>query len=200
MEQITHFDIPEKFEIPFFDHKDTLTGTIKSSAARRKMNPFYFAYRKIRNIILYRLAYFCPLNSWRIWMHRHRGCHIGKHCYVAQQCTLDNAYPELIYIEDYVGVNGGSTILCHTNVNEHFDGIVECQAAPVVLRHHSLLSMNCQVLPGVEIGEYAIVSAGSVVMSHVPACTMVIGNPAKKVYNYEKIIEENKQKYPDKMW
>ena len=197
---MTQFDIPEKFPIPFFDHKSSLLGTIKSSSARRKMNPLYFIYRKIRNIILYRLAYFCPLNSWRIWMHRHRGCHIGEHVYIGQECNIDNAYPELVYIEDYASLNEGCAIICHTNVREHFDGIVNCQAAPVVLRHHSLVSMCCVLMPGVEIGEYAIVSAHSVVSSRVKPCTMVIGNPAKKIYSYEEIIEENKQRYPNTMW
>lgn len=197
---MTQFDIPEKFQIPFFDHKSSLLGTIKTSSARRKMNPLYFAYRKFRNIILYRLAYFCPINKWRIWMHRCRGCHIGEHVYIAQECSIDNAYPELVYIEDYASLNGGCTILCHTNVREHFDGIVNCEAAPVVLRHHCLVSIHCMLLPGAEIGEYAIVSANSVVGSKVKPCTMVIGNPAKKIYSYEEIIEENKQRYPDKMW
>lgn len=197
---MTQFDIPEKFPIPFFDHKSSLLGTIKTSSARRKMNPLYFAYRKIRNIILYRMAYFCPINKWRIWMHRHRGCHIGENVYIAQECSIDNAYPELVYIEDYASLNGGCTILCHTNVREHFDGIVNCEAAPVILRHHCLVSIGCTLLPGAEIGEYAIVSTGSVVGSKVKPCTLVLGNPAKKIYSYEEIIEENKQKYPDTMW
>lgn len=197
---MTQFDIPEKFSLPFFDHKSSLLGTIKTSSARREMNPLYFAYRKIRNIILYRLAYFCPINKWRVWMHRRRGCHIGEHVYIAQECSIDNAYPELVFIEDYASLNGGCTILCHTNVREHFDGIVNCEAAPVVLRHHCLVSIHCMLLPGTEIGAYAIVSANSVVGGKVAPCTMVIGNPAKKIYSYEEIIEENKQRYPDKMW
>ena len=197
---MTQFDIPEKFPMPFFDHKDTLLGTIKTSSARRKMNPFYFAYRKIRNIILYRMAYFCPINKWRIWMHRRRGCHIGEHVYIGQECSIDNAYPELVFIEDYASLNGGCTILCHTNVREHFDGVVNCEAAPVVLRHHCLVSIHCVLLPGAEIGEYAIVSANSVVGSKVKPCTMVLGNPAKTIYSYEEIIKENKQRYPDTMW
>lgn len=197
---MTQFDIPEKFPMPFFDHKDTLLGTIKSSSARRKRSPLYFAYRKIRNIILYRLAYFCPINKWRVWMHRRRGCHIGEHVYIAQECSIDNAYPELVFIEDYASLNGGCTVLCHTNVRSHFDGIIKCEAAPVILRHHCLVSIGCTLLPGAEIGEYAIVSTGSVVGSRVKPCTLVLGNPAKKIYSYEEIIEENKQKYPDTMW
>lgn len=200
MDKITNFDIPGKITIPFFDHKGSLIGTIKSSSQRRKMNPVYFAYRKVRNIILYRLAYFCPINKWRIWMHRHRGCHIGHNVYIGQECSIDNAYPELVFIEDFASLNGGSSILCHTNVKEHFDGIIECEATPVVLRHHCLVSTNCHLLPGSEIGEYSIISTGSVVGCKIPPYTMAIGNPIKKIYNYKDIVEENKLKYPDKMW
>ena len=37
-------------------------------------------------------------------------------------------------------------------------------------------------------------------LSHHLFQKSVIGNPAKKIYSYEEIIEENKQRYPDKMW
>ena len=184
-------NITEAYQIPFFDHKDSLGGTIRSSAARRGMSPVRFALRKIRNIFWYRMAFFCPLNSWRIWMHRRRGCHIGKKVYIGQQCVLDNAYPEMIYIEDYAGINQGTTILTHTNVRSYFDGIVTCAAAPVVVRRAAVVSINSTLLPGVEIGEYAIVSAGSVVMKNVAAYTMVMGNPAKKVVEYSQIVKEN---------
>jgi len=187
---MAQFDIPEPFEIPFFDHGNTLAETIKNSSQRRKMSKTHFIFRKIKNILLYRLAFFCPLNSWRIKMHRWRGIHIGEHCYIAQQCSLDNAYPELIFIEDYAGINQGTTIITHTNCRDVFKGVVKCVAAPVVVRKYALVSVNCTLLPGVEIGEKAIVSAGSVVTNKVKPDTMVIGNPAKKLVNFEKMLEK----------
>lgn len=191
---MSDFQIPKPVPIPFFDHKDNLGGTIKASAKRRGMTPLQFAVRKIRNIFWYRMAFFCPLNSWRVWMHRRRGVHIGKKVYIAQQCVLDNAYPELIFIEDYAGINQGTTILVHTNVRSYFDSVVVCSAAPVVVKRGAVVSINSTILPGVEIGEYAIVSAGSVVLKNVPPYTMVIGNPAKKVIEYENIVKENIEK------
>lgn len=192
---MTHFDIPEKYKIPFFDRKDSLIGTIKASSSRRKMNPLYFVYRKIRNIILYRLAFFCPLNKWRIWMHRHRGCHIGEHVYIGQECSIDNAYPELFFIEDYASLNNGSTVLCHTNVREQFDGIVHCVAAPVVIRHRAQIAIGAVLLPGVEIGEYALVSANSVVSTSIAPFALAVGNPAKQVFDFEKRVRHNIKKY-----
>lgn len=188
---MSQFDIPEPFAIPFYDHGKSLSETIRNSSNRREMSPFYFAYRKIRNIILYRLAFFCPLNSWRIKMHRWRGVHIGKNCYVAQQCSIDNAYPELVFIEDEAGVAQGTTIIAHTNAGATFEDIVPNIASPVVLRKHALCAINTILLPGADIGEYSIITAGSVVNHKIPPYSLVQGNPAKVLHNIERIIKRN---------
>ena len=51
------------------------------------------------------------------------------------------------------------------------------------------------LLPGVEIGEYAIVSANSVVSSSVAPYTLAVGNPAKQVFEFEKRVRHNIKKY-----
>lgn len=190
-----HFDIPKGFKIPFFEPHDSFRHTVSSSSSRRKMSPLKFLCRKVKNIILYRLAFFCPSNKLRIWMHRHRGCHIGNHVYIGQQCTIDNAYPELFYIEDYAGLTGENSVLCHTNTPPYFDGIVHCEASPVVVRHHAVIGGRASLLPGVEVGEYAMVSAGSVVSSNVEPYTLVVGVPARKVFEYKKRVLRNIDKY-----
>ena len=43
------------------------------------------------------------------------------------------------------------------------------------------IGMNACVLPGVEIGDGAIIGAGSVVTKDVPAYAIVVGNPAKVI-------------------
>lgn len=188
---MSQFNVPEPFAIPFNDHGDTLAETIRNSSNRRKMSPWYFAFRKIRNIILYRLAFFCPLNSWRIRMHRWRGVHIGKHCNVAQQCSIDNAYPELVFIEDYAAVNQGTTIIAHTNAKAVFADIVPNIASPVVIRQYALCAINTILLPGADIGEYSIVTAGSVVNHKIPPYSLVQGNPGKVIHNIERIVKRN---------
>lgn len=191
---MTEYNIPSSKEMPFFDHDEkSLINTIKQSGKRRGMSPLKFAFRKVKNIILHRLAFFCPINSWRIRMHRWRGVHIGEHCYIGTQCTIDNAYPEMIYIEDYVGINQGSSLLAHTNVYSCFEGLIDCRVAPVHIKHHALVSINSTILVGVTLGEYSIVSAGSVVSNNIPAFTMVVGNPAKKVLNFKHMLKNIKQ-------
>jgi acetyltransferase-like isoleucine patch superfamily enzyme/acyl carrier protein len=52
---------------------------------------------------------------------------------------------------------------------------------PVVIRDHVWIGRNAIIVPGVTIGEGAIVATGSVVMTDVAPYTVVSGNPAGKV-------------------
>lgn len=55
----------------------------------------------------------------------------------------------------------------------------ELQAKPVKIGKDAWLSTRCTILPGVEIGEGAIVAAGAVVTKSVPPNVMVGGVPAR---------------------
>ena len=55
-------------------------------------------------------------------------------------------------------------------------------AGPVVIGPGAWVATRAMILDAVEIGDDAIVSAGSVVTSNVPARTVVQGNPARKVF------------------
>ncbi|PWD51507.1 acetyltransferase [Serinibacter arcticus] len=53
--------------------------------------------------------------------------------------------------------------------------------APVVLGRNVWLGANVTVLPGVTIGDDAVVGAGSIVTRDVPARAIVVGSPARVV-------------------
>jgi acetyltransferase-like isoleucine patch superfamily enzyme len=57
----------------------------------------------------------------------------------------------------------------------------EVRRAPVVLGRNVWLARGAIVLPGVTVGDHAVVAAGAVVAADVPARTLVAGNPAKPV-------------------
>lgn len=50
--------------------------------------------------------------------------------------------------------------------------------APVVIGKDCWIGANSTILPGVTIGDFSVVAAGSVVTKDVPSGTMVAGNPA----------------------
>jgi len=51
----------------------------------------------------------------------------------------------------------------------------------IIVRNGAWIGMGAIVLPGVTIGEKAVVGAGSVVTKDVSPCTIVAGNPARKI-------------------
>lgn len=176
---MNQFDVKPSITIPYFDHEGSLLSTIRHSAQRRGINPFLFLLKKAWNLFLFRLGYFCPLNSLRIRFHKWRGVNIGKNVYIGSQCTIDNAYPEYIYIEDDASITAECFIIAHSNPYEHFQSITMAQVSPVIIKKGAWICVRSVILPGVTIGENAIVSAGSVVSENVPARTIVSGNPAK---------------------
>ena len=62
-------------------------------------------------------------------------------------------------------------------------------AAAVCIGQNVWIGGGAIILPGVHIGDHAVIGAGAVVTKDVPAFAMVVGNPAKVVrqfYDFKK--------------
>jgi acetyltransferase-like isoleucine patch superfamily enzyme len=70
---------------------------------------------------------------------------------------------------------------------------------PVVIKDFVWFGIGVKVLPGVIIGEGAIVAMGSVVTNNVPDCAIVGGNPAQ-IIKYRNIEEFKKLKKEKKFY
>lgn len=149
--------IPEPMKIQYGHQKRTIGQKI----------------RKVVNTILSRWAYSCPINGLRVQFHRWRGVHIGKNVYIGMYCILDNLSPSFIYIMDDVSINANSMVLTHFNAPERYKAVFEASVKPVVFKKGSMIAVRCTILPGVTIGEYAIVSAGMVVDKNIDDYTLV---------------------------
>ncbi len=62
---------------------------------------------------------------------------------------------------------------------------------PVKIGKNSLLSANCTILPGVELGEHTIVAAGAVVTKSFPEGNLLIGGVPAKIIKKLSPYEEN---------
>ena len=60
----------------------------------------------------------------------------------------------------------------------------------VTIKNCAWIGANATILPGVTIGEYAVIGAGSVVTRDVPDYALAVGNPARIV----KMLDPSKQK------
>lgn len=177
--------------IPYYTPHKNIKEHLKRSSHRREMSTIRFVIRRTFNYVLQTLAYNCPINSIRIKLHRMRGVHIGNHVMLGMHCVLDNAHPEYIYIDDYAALAGNNYVIAHSNPYLHFKGRMISYLAPVVLKKGAWVGVSATLLPGTEIGECSVVSAGSTVAGPVPPHCIVTGNPAivtRKFSNDESIF------------
>jgi acetyltransferase-like isoleucine patch superfamily enzyme len=57
---------------------------------------------------------------------------------------------------------------------------------PIEIKDGVWIGLRCIIFPGVKIGEGSIVSAGSIVRTHVPPYSVVAGNPARVMFRLKK--------------
>ena len=116
-------------------------------------------------------------------LHRLRGVKFEKifSNYIAFNVCLDSNYPELIEIREGAWLTRGVMVLAHFNPNPALATRLSFKTAPVIIGRGAYICSNAIILPGVEIGEGAVVGAGCVVRNNVPPYAVVIGNPAQIV-------------------
>lgn len=117
---------------------------------------------------------------------------IGKWCTVQANTLL--ATMGGLYVGDYVGIGYNTTIVTFNHNYRKSKSIPYDDKVflhPVVIRDYAWIGWDVKIMPGVEIGEGAIVSMGSVVAKDVPPRAIVSGNPAEIIgYRSEEHFEE----------
>jgi acetyltransferase-like isoleucine patch superfamily enzyme len=117
-------------------------------------------------------------------LHKIRGVKIS-HVYrvrIAGNVLIDTLYPELVEIEDDVFITRGATIVAHFTPTPFMRKYIpEVEFGKVVIKRGAYVGVNAIVLPGVTIGEGAIIGAGSVVTKDVPPLSVAVGNPARVI-------------------
>lgn len=83
-----------------------------------------------------------------------------------------------IVIEDDVQIAANVQVI--TNNHDPYErAILTC--SPVTIKKGAWIGAGASVMPGVTVGEYAIVGASAVVTKDVPDYAVVVGNPAKVI-------------------
>jgi acetyltransferase-like isoleucine patch superfamily enzyme len=105
---------------------------------------------------------------------------IKKGVILTPDVLIDYIYPYLITIEDGVCISPRSSIFAHAKASEHLmENYIRPRIKSVLIKKHAWLGAGCVILPGVTIGEGAVVISNSVVVVSVPDYTMVGGIPAR---------------------
>jgi UDP-2-acetamido-3-amino-2,3-dideoxy-glucuronate N-acetyltransferase len=113
---------------------------------------------------------------------------IQQDCKIGDRCTImDGAFIAAgTILEDEVFIGPGA-VICNcaepraTNPDGTRKGKDDWKREPVTIRRRASIGANATILPGVAIGEEAVVAAGAVVVQDVPQLEMVAGNPSRFV-------------------
>jgi acetyltransferase-like isoleucine patch superfamily enzyme len=117
----------------------------------------------------------------RVLLHRMRGVSIGKNVWISLNVVLETEFPSLITIGDSAFIGIGVVVIAHFRESR----------SGVRIGKQAFIGPGVIILPNVEIGEGAVVTAGSVVSKSVPAMTVVQGNPAVAVAGCGVPLEPN---------
>lgn len=118
------------------------------------------------------------------------GAVIGKECNICAHTLIENdvrigdrvTVKSGVYIWDGITIEDDVFIgpsVTFTNDKQPRSKVYPDQFPKMLIKHNASIGANATLLPGITIGKYAMVGAGSVVTKDVPDYAVVMGNPAK---------------------
>lgn len=119
-------------------------------------------------------------------------CKIGENCNICANVIIENKVSlgnnvtvksgvqlwDGVIVEDDVFIGPNVTF---TNDMYPKSGNKDYKMLITKICKGASIGANSTILPGVTIGEGALIGAGSVVTKNVPSCTLWVGNPAKQI-------------------
>ena len=146
-----------------------------------KTVPFW---KVAKNFVVIQTARYTPFLPMKNWMYKtFLKMKIGEHSSFALMVMPDVMFPERITVGNNSVIGYNTTILAHEYL------IDEYRLGDVVIGDRVMIGANTTILPGITIGNGAIVSAATLVHKDVPAGAFVGGNPMNIIYTAEQMAE-----------
>lgn len=131
----------------------------------------------------------------KIWHFSHimSNCIIGKNCNIGQNVVIspDVRLGDNVKIQNNVSVYTG--VICEDDVflgpSMVFTNVINPRShisrkneyKQTIVRKGASIGANATIVCGNEIGEYALIGAGSVVTKNVKPYALMVGNPARQI-------------------
>ncbi|PEO12049.1 acetyltransferase [Bacillus wiedmannii] len=139
-------------------------------------------WKVMKNFIIIQIARYTPFLSVKNWLYRtFLRMKVGKKTSIALMVVPDIMFPEKITVGENSIIGYNTTLLAHEYL------IREYRLGEVVIGNEVMIGANTTILPGVKIGDGAIVSAGTLVHRDVPSGAFVGGNPMRVIYTKEEM-------------
>ncbi|YCA43439.1 acetyltransferase [Bacillus sp. JZ8] len=146
-------------------------------------------WKVVKNFIVIQLARYMPFLKIKNWLYRtFLHMNIGEKTSFALMAMVDVMFPERISVGHNSIIGYNTTILTHEYL------IKEYRLGNVEIGSEVMIGANTTILPGVTIGDGAIVAAGTVVHRNVAPGTFVGGNPMNVIYSKEEMKNRDKSK------
>jgi acetyltransferase-like isoleucine patch superfamily enzyme len=125
-----------------------------------------------------------PFNAVRVFALRRAGYEIGEDVWVGKDlCVVDdNTGEEKLVVGNRVAIAPRVIVILQSYPNfSRIKSIAPTKRGNVVIKDDAWIGAGAIILPGIEIGEGAVVGAGAVVTKSVPPYTIVAGCPAREI-------------------
>lgn len=117
-----------------------------------------------------------------LYLRKIQGVEIGHFPRINRHCFIDRINPRGVHIGDYVQISRNALVLAH---DTYHDGSFK----DTHIGNHVKIGYGAVILPGIKIGDHAIVGANSVVTKDVPNGCVVAGSPARIIRTGIKISD-----------
>ena len=140
--------------------------------------------QRVFSVLFLLPAWFSPHKCLRVFFHRLRGVDIGRGVEIGYYCLIGNVHPHTVHIADGAVITANCVLLDHDNALYYtFGGPV--RIGDIHIGPRAFIGIGAIIMPGVTVGERAIVAPQSLVKRDVPARTLVAGNPAREIKRYD---------------
>lgn len=119
-----------------------------------------------------------------------KNLNLGKHVFLNSGCKFQDQGGITIGDNCLIGHN---VVIATLNHDRSVEKRGDCIPSPVIIGNQVWIGANATILPGVTIGDRAIVAAGAVVTRDVPAYATVGGVPARILKEYKKDHEKQRR-------
>ena len=126
-------------------------------------------------------------------------CHLMPNCKIGERCILG----QNVYIDNNVQIGNGVKIQNNVSV---YNGVIleddvflgpsmvftnvinprsfierKTEFKKTIVRKGATIGANATILCGIEIGSFAMIGAGTVIVKNVPPYALIVGNPASQI-------------------